>query len=83
MYTEHGRPLRNKTNPHALTIGKEAREGSVSSFTTARGGKERRGVGPDALVAAGGYGGRRRGGRGARLHRVTRDLKPPPTNRSR
>lgn len=63
-------------------------------FTTARGGEERRGVSPDALEAGGGYrGGRRRGGRGARLHgREASDggavreiwLEPPrPRNRTR
>jgi len=74
------------TETSTFHISKQQGEGSASSFTTARGGEERRGVSPDALVAGRGYGGgRRRGGRkgrGSRLHGreagSSGDLEPRP-----
>lgn len=66
----HARPPNNRD--YHVSHQHKARESCASSFTTARGGEERRGVSPDALVAGRRYGeGRRhcgRGRRGSRLH---------------
>jgi hypothetical protein len=76
------RLLTLKLDGHGLAEKQMDRQVRRIELTSAGGGDELRGVGPDALVAGRGYGRRRRGRGGARLHRIWQ-WKLPVKHRSR